>query len=197
MAYTDFSSLKLYLGNSTTADDVLLGFLIDRAQAAVDQYTHRLFEATADTTRYFTVGKDTWGRDLIFDKDICSITTVKTNADNGTGGTTITSTYYTTMPRNETPYYGIRLLNSANYQWEYTNDPEAGISVAGRWAYSLTAPDDIIQATTRWAGYMYRQKDAQVFDVTAIPDAGVIQIPQGIPADVKALLDPYVLRVQR
>jgi len=31
-----------------------------------------------------------------------------------------------------------------------------------------------------------------VFDTTAIPSAGIIQVPQGIPADVRMLLDPYV-----
>jgi len=30
-----------------------------------------------------------------------------------------------------------------------------------------------------------------VFDVTAIPDAGVITIPQGIPATVTRIIDRY------
>jgi hypothetical protein len=41
------------------------------------------------------------------------------------------------------------------------------------------------------AAYYYQQKDAQVFDTVAIPDAGVITIPSGIPADVKLILAPY------
>jgi hypothetical protein len=41
------------------------------------------------------------------------------------------------------------------------------------------------------AGYYYRQKDAGVFDTTAIPDMGVIQVPQGIPRDVQLILNPY------
>ena len=41
---------------------------------------------------------------------------------------------------------------------------------------------------------MYRQKDASVFDTTAIPDQGVIVSPQGIPRDVRLMLDPYVRR---
>ena len=36
------------------------------------------------------------------------------------------------------------------------------------------APDDIKQACVRLTAYLYRQRDSQVFDVTAIPDAGVI-----------------------
>ena len=197
MAYTNAAAIKAYLGISAATDDTLLGILAAAAQKAVDLHTKRLFEAASDTTRYFTVGQDTHGRELIFDEDICSITTVVTNADDGSGGTTITATYYTTMPRNETPYYGIKLLQSANYEWEYTEDPEGGIAVTGKWAYSASAPEDVAQATARWAAYMYRQKDSQVFDTTAIPDAGVIQIPQGIPADVREMLKPYVVRFQR
>ena len=41
--------------------------------------------------------------------------------------------------------------------------------------------------------FKYRQKDAQVFDVTAVPDAGVITVPQGIPADVKRILRSYAV----
>ena len=41
------------------------------------------------------------------------------------------------------------------------------------------------------ASYFYRQKDAQVFDVTATPELGTITVPAGIPADVRILLDPY------
>ncbi len=63
--------------------------------------------------------------------------------------------------------------------------------MTGKWAYSTTPPDDIEHACTRLAAYMYRQKDAQTFDTTAIPDAGVILVPQGIPKDVKMILDHY------
>jgi len=191
MAYTTAALLKTYLGVSGSSDDTLLTALIARAQSAIDNYTGRTFEASADTTRKFTVGVDTEGRMLYFDEDICSITTVKTNADDGSGGTTITSTYYITHPRNRTPYYAIEIMGSADYAWEYTDDPTAGITVAGKWAYSTSAPDDIVHATIRLAGYFYKQKDAGVFDTTAIPDAGIIQVPQGIPRDVQLILAPY------
>ena len=73
--------------------------------------------------------------------------------------------------------------------WEFDIDGE--VSVLGAWGYSTSPPDDIVHACIRLAGYYYRQKDAQVFDVTAVPDAGIITIPQGIPADVKLILDKY------
>lgn len=192
MAYAAASDVKTYLGISGSGDDDLITALIARAQRAIDSRTGRSFEVSVDTTRRFTVGKDTVGEKLLFDADICAITTVKTDADDGSGGTTVPATAYVTLPRNKTPYYGIQLLTSKNYDWTYTSDPEAGISVEGKWAYSTSPPADIVQACIRWAAYMYRQKDAQVFDTIAIPDAGVIQIPAGIPADVEKLLSPYI-----
>ncbi|MGB7054832.1 MAG: head-tail connector protein [bacterium] len=191
MTYCTTADVKEYLDIEGAGDDALISDLVDRAQKAIDSHTRRTFEDPgADATRYFTVGVDTDGLVLLFDEDIYTITTVKTDAD-GTPRT-ILSSEYVTKPRNNTPYYGIKILSSSNEYWDYTDDPEAGIEIAGRWAYSESAPDDIVQACARWAAYLYRQRDSQVFDVTAIPDAGIIQIPKGIPADVKILLNPYV-----
>ena len=190
MAYTTESAVRTYLGITTTGDATLLALLIARAQAAIDTYTQRTFEhSSVAATHYFTVGEDTYGRVLVLDADLCSITNVITDAD-GTP-TTITSTEYFTYPRNITPYSEIRLLGSTTKSWTYTDDPESGVYITGKWSYSSSAPDDIVHACTRLSAYYFRQKDAQVFDVTAIPDAGVITMPQGIPADVKLLLDPY------
>ena len=192
MAYCTVADVKEYLDIEGADDDTLINDLIDRTLKAIDSHTRRTFEDPgADATREFTVGTDTDGLVLLFDDDIYTITTVKTDAD-GSSPRTITSGNYITMPRNKTPYYGIKILSSSNEYWDYTDDPEMGIEITGRWAYSSEAPDDIVQACARWAAYMYRQRDAQVFDTTAIPSAGIIQIPKGIPADVKILLGPYV-----
>jgi hypothetical protein len=48
-----------------------------------------------------------------------------------------------------------------------------------------TQAADAVQMTLRLAAYLYHQRDASVFDTTALPDSGVIMIPKGIPADVK------------
>lgn len=190
MAYTAFSTVQTYLGMSTTGDAALITRLISSAQAVIDTYTGRTFEhSTTAATHYFTVGVDTDGLSLHLDDDLCKISSVKTDCD----GTTVSlgTTEYITAPRNETPYHKITLLSSTTNSWDYTNDPENGVQVAGCWSYSTVAPDDIRQACNRLSAYYYRQRDAQVFDVTAIPDAGVITVPQGMPADVKMMLDPY------
>lgn len=190
MAYTDNTAVKTYLGITGTDDDSLLNDLIAHAKAAIDIYTSRTFEAAANTTRYFTVGYDTHNDTLYLDEDLCYINAIITDAD-GTSPVTLTSTEYVTMPRNTTPYYAIRLLSSSTNSWTYTDDPENGITVSGKWSYSANAPYDIVQACIRQASYFYRQKDSLVFDVIAIPDAGVIQVPKGMPEDVKVLLMPY------
>lgn len=197
MAYCTSTDVKLYLGiNSTnTTDDTLITALIGRAQAAIEMHTHRKFEhSTTAATRRFTVGRDTDGDTLWLDEDLAAITTVTTNADASTA-TTISSTEYITEPRNKAPYYAIKIKASANKDWTYTTDPEMGVTIAGKWAYSTAAPADIKHACVRLAAFYYRQKDAQVFDVTAIPDAGVIQTPVGVPSDVRLILDPYVKRI--
>lgn len=191
MAYTTTAAVKTYLGITGAGDDALIVILIAAAQAAIDAFCSRTFEASSNTDRSFDVRADVDGRILYLDEDLASINTVKTNADADSPTTLTEDTDYITLPRNITPYHGLKLLGSSDYDWTYTSDPEMGIEISGKWAYSETAPADIVQACYRWSGYLYRQKDSQVFDVTAIPDAGVITIPQGIPADVKALLMPY------
>jgi len=184
------SDLKAYLGVTGAADDDLLTSLIARAEKAIEVYCGRLFTCAADTTHYFTVGEDTEGDCIWFDADLCAVTTVTSDAD-GTPVTLVKDTDFVTQPRNTTPWYGFKILSSTSKFWDYTSDPETGITITGRWAYSTTPPQDIIHATTRLAAFYYRQKDAQVFDTTAVPDAGVIMVPQGIPKDVQLMLQPY------
>lgn len=191
MAYTTAATVKTYLGTTSAADDTLLLSLIARAQSIIDVYTGRTFEhSTVGAARYFEVGVDTAGRVLLLNDEIAKIDEVVTDAD-GSGATTVSSTEYITIPRNKAPYHGIKLLSSTTKSWTYTSNRENGVTVTGKWAYSTSAPDDIVHACVRLTAYLYRQKDSQVFDVTAIPDAGVITVPQGIPADVKVILSPY------
>ena len=191
MAYSNVSNLRNYLGVSATTDDKLLDILIDRAQGTIDAYCGRKFESTVDATHMFTVGRDTDGRLLYLDDDLAQITSVVTNADAVTP-VTIVAADYVTHPRNVTPYHAIELLSSCSSSWTYQTDPQNGIEITGRWAWAVTAPAEIVHACTRLAAYFYRQKDAGVFDTTAIPDAGIIQIPQGIPRDVVVILKPYI-----
>lgn len=187
MAYASLAELKLYRGIATsTSDDVLLATLLSAAQKQVESYTGRVFEASATSTRYYDALLDVSDdrRTLYLDEDLCEVTTI-------TNGTGVAVTKYVTEPTNETPYHAIRLKLTAGELFSYSTDPESAISVRGKWAYAETAPADIAHATIRLAAYLYAQKDSSVFDVTAFPDAGVMTVPQGMPKDVKQLLEPY------
>lgn len=185
MAYTTAANVKTYLAIDGSGDDALIGTLIAAAQAAIDSYCRRTFEASTDTTRTFDALRDVERYVLFLDEDLAAITTV-TNGD----GVEVASDEYTTQPRNRTPYYALKILSSSAKTWDFDDDHEDAISIEGRWAYSTTAPDDIAQAATELAAFLYRRKDAAITDITAI-EAGVVIQPQSIPGTVRALLNPY------
>jgi hypothetical protein len=188
MSYCLAYDVKAHLGVDSPGDDQLLTAYIAGAQAWIDEYCHRTFEAPEDTTRYIdAAGNHLRGRVLYIDHigELCSITEV-TNGD----GIVVASEDYVTTPRFDTPIYALRLKMNSGLIWQWTNDWEDAISITGRWAYSITAPAPIKQACIQLAAFYYRQKDAPFTDVTAV-EAGVVIRPMGIPAHVKAMLDPY------
>jgi hypothetical protein len=193
VAYTTAEVIKRYLGIPVAADDTLLGECIVRAQAMIDAHTGRTFEAAAASVRYFDAETDLVDAyTLHLDYDLCSITTV-TNGD----GVVVAASEYVTSPRNATPYYEIRIKASNSKYWTYDTDPENAIAVNGKWAYSATAPADIVQAAVRLVSYLYRQKDnvGGDQDRPVVVADGVTLLPARIPADIKDILFPYVRRV--
>ena len=199
MAYLAYTDLKVYLdiAVAVTADDTLLTTLIAAAQKMIDDECHQTFEAAADSTRYFYAnsvdyGGHVDGRDLVLDAPLCQITSV-TNGD----GVLVAASSYITEPRNETPYYALRLKNSSNLFWTYDDDVETDtIAVVGRWAYSVTAPVTIVQATKRLAMYLYRQRDnALDLDRTVIT-AGQTILPSRIPRDIRDILENGYVRTE-
>jgi hypothetical protein len=192
MAYISVAELKTYLDISSATDDALLAALVNSAEAAIDAHTHRTFEADTETRYFERHDLDDSGFILELDRDLLTVTTL-TNGDSAS--TVIPATEYwlvDAMGRRGSgpPYHGIRLKINSTYSWEF--DTDYWVSVLGTWGYCADPPNDIKHATKRLAAYYYAQKDAQVFDVTAVAEAGIIQVPQGIPRDVKLILEPYV-----
>lgn len=185
MSYATLAQLKTELDIDGSDDDTLLQEKLDAATGVIERETGWVFEA-ATLTRYFD-------SDAVMDSvlwvggDLVSITTL-TNGDDD--ATVILPADYRLLPRNEgPPYYGIKMLVDTTTTWEFDIDGE--VSVLGAWGYSASPPDDVVQGCVRLAGFFYRVKDAQTYDTIAIPDAGIITIPKGIPADVKLILDRY------
>jgi hypothetical protein len=85
-----------------------------------------------------------------FGGDLCAITSV-TNGD----GTAITVSDIQTMPVNTTPYYGLRIDPAVGAFTAGTSTADR-ITVVGKWAYSASAPADIVHAAIRLAAFLYR-----------------------------------------
>jgi len=191
MSYAHLGVLKQYLGLSATetTDDTLLQDLLDRATTAIDNHCGRRFSANTETRYYEDDAVD--GQTLYLDEDLISITTL-TNGDSDS--TTISSSDYWLIPRNEgPPYYGIRLKSDTTTTWEF--DIDYWVSVAGTWGWNTTPPADIVQACIRLASYYYHQKDVPVYETSVFPESGVITVATGMPVDVRELLDPYRKRL--
>jgi len=162
MPYTTAAAVKTYLGITSATDDALLTSLIERAQASIDRYTHRTFEAASDTTKRFDAEYDVSESYTRLDwtpygLDLCQITSV-VNGD----GTTISASSYVTEPRNETPYFALKLKVSSGLYFMYDNldDHEDAIQITGRWAYSITAPAEIVSVCIEMVALMYKRRDS-------------------------------------
>jgi len=196
MAYTSTADLKSYMNITASSDDAQLGYAVTRAQAMVEQTTHRVFEASADTTRTYTPllfndGGDLMDYDTLYlSTDLYSLTSI-TNGN----GDAVSLSDVVLLPSNVKPAYGIKIKRGVSLAWNYVTSPENAISVTGRFAYSLTAPADIVAATLRIAAYLYRQREGTPDSDRAILSAdGVILASPQIPKDVMSFLRPYVRR---
>lgn len=195
MAYITATDLKSYMKISGNADDTQLGLFADRAQHVIEQYTHRVFEwAGAGTVKKFTPISYMDGGDLL-DYYTLSLGFAEfyelTSITNG-NGTAIATSDVVLLPGNITPKYAIRIKSSANVTWTYSTTIEESVSVTAKWAYSATAPADIIQAALRIGAYLYRQRDGTPDSDRPIVSAdGVVLSAPRIPSDVLELLRPY------
>lgn len=195
MAYITATDLKSYMKISGNADDTQLGLFADRAQHVIEQYTHRVFEwAGAGTVKKFTPISYMDGGDLL-DYYTLSLGFAEfyelTSITNG-DGTAISTSGVVLLPGNITPKYAIRIKSSANVTWTYSTTIEESVSVTAKWAYSATAPADIIQAALRIGAYLYRQRDGTPDSDRPIVSAdGVVLSAPRIPSDVLELLRPY------
>ena len=199
MAYIGSSDVKAWGGvpDSDTVDDAELTLIIARAQAYVDEYTGRVFEAStaALATRYYTAAIDVARNTLWLDMDLNTVGT-----DGIVAGTdSLASTDYVTLPRNDKPYYAIELTANTPLDWgDSTSDGdyENAIAVHGQWAYSSDPPADVQHAMLRLTKWYYKQ--GRVTDETAdrpiVLESGATVLPSQIPSDVKEILDRYRFR---
>jgi hypothetical protein len=178
MNYVTLADVKNYLGITTADDDAVLSRLIGAAQGFIESYTGRRFEPYEATIVHD--GTDVVDDMLVLRDDLLNLSVVTINGV----AVDVSGIQLLGGLRGE-PYYALRAMAF------FACRDDAVINVTGQWGYSTNVPSDIVHACTRLVGYFYRQRDAQVFDTTALPSAGVITVPRGIPADVQRILDHY------
>ena len=176
MAYATLAQVKQYLGITATSEDALLTRLRDAASAAIDRYTGRRFTASTATKK---IRREHIVRDVFFlPDDLRALTQVVTDE----GDTLLPSDFVPFDP----PTRLLRIKADApSWSIEYTAD------VTGQWGFTAAPPDDIVQICIRLASWMYRSKDAQVFDVTG--QEGLNTLNTRLPRDIAQMLDQYVV----
>jgi len=193
MAYITVSGLKVYLEITSADDNAILSTFIDTAQSEIESYTHRVFEATADTTRYFTPLSNINGGDLLrdgytlcFDTDLVSITSI-VNGD----GATLPSGSYIALPLNQPQKEMVKIKNNVQYFWTYGDEPVGSVAITGRWAWSLTPPGPVVMATYMLARYFYDRRNDSSSNRDVLSSDGVVIAAAKVPGDIFKLLAPY------
>jgi hypothetical protein len=178
-------------GFDSPKGDDNLSRLLTAASRAVDRYVSRTRQRTFahgnDVTRTFNVLNNVIGKTLYLHTDLCAVTTVSND-----GTTTTDYTLESDYPHT-TCYARIRLKTGA---WTYSAStyPDAAASITGKFAYSLTPPDDIIQATIQLCVMIWRQKNTVANINSAMISAdGTLIMPDGLPKSVVDLIEPYVV----
>jgi len=178
--YCTLADFKLYKKiTATDANrDTVIEDIIEGASRDFDTETGRTFYARTET-RYFDI-PDPASRLLLVDDDLLTITTLTNGA-----GVTIGSTHYNFVPKNVTPYYGVKLKASSSYYWTFdsSGNTEDVISIAGTWGYTATTPHDVRQAIQMIAELEYDSRfGVGSQGVATITGAGVVITPASWPA---------------
>jgi len=197
MAYITVAHFKTNLGITDSTDDAIIQVWINCAQKTIDSYTGRTFEAAADSTKKFTPLREDWGGNLWWDGvtrglqlDLCQLTSI-TNGD----GNLIPTAAVVLLPQNMPVKTAIKIKSNTQYVWTYTGSPDESISIVGRWAYSITAPDDIVGTCYELAKYLYQNRESNPSSSQQIISAdGVALAPNEIPRTIISLMSPYVRR---
>lgn len=183
--YVTLSDLKHYLGlgTETDADDVLQR-CITSAERAIESYTRRNFVGTPGTMVFNRFEQDRVRQNAFWLNDDLHTLTAMTLGD----GRAVPTDSVWLEPREGPPYRIIRLKSAYAFSWNTDSD----MQVVGTWGYGTVAPDDVQQATLRYATHLYRQKDVTPNDQVGYDQgAGVQPMGRGMPDDVRYILAPY------
>ena len=197
-AYVTLAEFKAeYKDIAGATDDSFIQRALTSAHQVLDDYLMRVVCTTADSTEYFDIPGPEMAGNVLFlaDRgDICSITTV-TNGDD----TEITTVNYTLYPKtlstHRPTYKQLKILSSSTMTFDAgSNDSENALEVTGKWALwsaAASVPESFAVSVMEIAAHQLETRKSQVFDTVAVPDAGIIQVPTGIPRTVVARMSGW------
>ena len=174
MDYTTVEALREF-GPFDEEDNKTLNALIATATRLIDGYTGRIFAVEDESKRTFRKDRrfenPFEGPILYFDQDLAEAASLITDSP--------TVTY---VPENIPPYFAMILTEGT---WALT------VEVTGYWGYSRTPPEDIQFACLRLSKWLYELRDTTRADAVITTAEGLMLVPQGLPVDVTAMLQPY------
>jgi hypothetical protein len=190
MTYCTLADVREYLGISDdhTSDDALISQCILAAKQAVDRYTNRVFDASANSTLMYDGNSDLIrGRTLMLGRyTLASEPTEVLIAE-----TDVTS--YVSVA-NDAPFDMLYIQSSSPKTWSsYDEDPWASISITGKWGYSTTPPDDVVQAAIIWSAWLYQIKDLNPSGVLSQLSGEQQTRASEIPDRAAMMLYPYAV----
>jgi hypothetical protein len=200
MSYCTAADVRLVLGLDSTSEDTLLTTeYIPAAQAIIDAYCGgrpprvRTFEASGDTTRKFHALSHVIGTVLHLQSELAQAPTTVTHNNGAT--TVIQTTNYILLnasDEQQAPYNKLQLIDGTTWTYNTALTPVNAISITGRFAYSVTVPNDIKLACIELVADRYRQKDTVQNMGLVTGGDGATMLPDAMPKRVLSLLDPYV-----
>lgn len=122
---SEYKSFKVGRGQTATTDatdDVVIDGFLEAASRYIDDKTARWFYPRIET-RYYSTPES--GNELLFDADLLAITTLL-NGD----ATSIASTEYNLLPKNDTPKYGLKIKGSSSVVWEADSNSNTDYVIA-------------------------------------------------------------------
>lgn len=164
--YATVTEAKFHFGISSTdtTEDAYIETVLEQASRSIDDLTGRFFYPAYDTLYFDTpCGNqlELWYDDLL---EPVTIT-------NGSYGA-LSSTDYTGVPYNNTPYIAVKLKPNTGVFWESDTDniTDRAVTVAGFWGYRSHYGRDGFHAKTTLGA----DEDADTLALTVADDTGFV-----------------------